>query len=70
MSTFQLLLGQALPNDCYLSSPSKADSSWRSSNFQMSILDAATREKDWMMSRGYLDLTRSDVEIGFKGLDH
>ena len=37
-----------------LSSPSTSNSSWRSSNFKMSMLDAATREKDWIVSRGCL----------------
>jgi len=56
MSTFQLLLRQALQNNSYLSSPPTSYSSWRTSDFKVSVLDAATREKDWMVSRGCIDL--------------
>ncbi|WP_269625098.1 hypothetical protein [Prochlorococcus marinus] len=56
MSTFQLLLREAFQNDSYLSSTLTSYASWRPSDFKVSVWDAATREKDWMESRGCLDL--------------
>tara|TARA_Y100001968_G_scaffold291651_1_gene296259 strand:+ start:1793 stop:1963 length:171 start_codon:yes stop_codon:yes gene_type:complete len=54
MSTFQLLLRQALQNASNLPFTSMSHSSWRTSDFKISVLNAATREKDWMVFHGRL----------------
>ena len=56
MSTFQLCQRQALQNNSFVSCPSSSYSSWRPFDFTLSSLDAATRERDWLVSRGSLTL--------------
>ena len=56
MSTFQLFQRQTLQNNSFLSCSSSFNSSWRSFDLTLSSLDSATRERDWLVSRGGLML--------------
>ncbi len=61
MSTFQLFQPQALESTSFLSCSSSSYSSWRSLDFTLSFLDAATRERDWLVSRGSLTTWRDQL---------
>ena len=63
MSTFQLDQRQTLQNTSFLSCSSSSYSSWISFDFTLSSLDAATRERDWLVSRASLWLWLDQICI-------
>ncbi|WP_320667484.1 hypothetical protein [Prochlorococcus sp. MIT 1307] len=56
MPTLQLCRRQALSYSSHLPSQPTTHPIWRASDFTVSSLDAATRERDWLVSRGGLTL--------------